>query len=96
MNANEARDLVGRPKAKEWPAMKVLFPSLATVETSELGKEVSLSYAFGAIADRQGGGTMFVGQSWKVVTKHLFHDANSKRGGVLMHSKVGWSTLIRV
>jgi tyrosyl-DNA phosphodiesterase-1 len=41
MNANEAKDLVGRPKAKEWPSMKVLFPSLATVETSELGKEVS-------------------------------------------------------
>lgn len=34
---------------------------------------------------------MFVGQSWKVVTKQLFHDANSKRGGVLMHSKVGAS-----
>jgi tyrosyl-DNA phosphodiesterase-1 len=31
---------------------------------------------------------MFVGKSWKVVTKHLFHNANSKRGGVLMHSKV--------
>lgn len=32
---------------------------------------------------------MFVGQAWKAVTKRLFHDANSKRGGVLMHSKVG-------
>jgi hypothetical protein len=31
---------------------------------------------------------MFMGQAWKAVTKHLFHDANSRRGGVLMHSKV--------
>jgi tyrosyl-DNA phosphodiesterase-1 len=88
MNANEAKDLVGRPKAKEWPSMKVLFPSLATVEASELGKEVSCGIRVVTIADKQGGGTMFVGQSWKVVTKHLFHEANSKRGGVLMHSKV--------
>jgi hypothetical protein len=36
---------------------------------------------------------MFVGKSWKVVTKHLFHDANSKRGGVLMHSKVRSSAM---
>lgn len=41
MNGNAAKDLVGRPKAKEWPSMKVLFPSLATVSASELGKEVS-------------------------------------------------------
>ena len=33
---------------------------------------------------------MFMGQSWKAVTKHLFHDANSRRGGVLMHSKVSF------
>jgi tyrosyl-DNA phosphodiesterase-1 len=31
-----------------------------------------------------------MGQSWKAVTKHLFHDANSRRGGVLMHSKVSF------
>jgi hypothetical protein len=43
MNGNEARDLVGRPKAKEWPSMKVLFPSLATVTASELGRDVSFS-----------------------------------------------------
>ena len=41
MNGNEAKDLVGKPKAKEWPSMKVLFPSLATVDASELGREVS-------------------------------------------------------
>ena len=39
---------------------------------------------------------MFVGKSWKVVTKHLFHDANSKRGGVLMHSKVCLSSSFEV
>ena len=44
MNGNEARDLVGRPKAKEWPSMKVLFPSLATVDASELGREVSCPF----------------------------------------------------
>lgn len=41
MNANEAKDLVGKPKPTGWPVMKVLFPSLATVSASELGKEVS-------------------------------------------------------
>lgn len=43
MNGKSARDLVGRPKAKEWPTMKVLFPSLDTVKKSELGLEVSLT-----------------------------------------------------
>jgi tyrosyl-DNA phosphodiesterase-1 len=36
----EARDRVGRPKATQWPPMKVLFPSLKTVSESVLGKEV--------------------------------------------------------
>jgi tyrosyl-DNA phosphodiesterase-1 len=36
----------------------------------------------------QGGGTMFVGKGWNKLTSKLFHDANSKRGGVLMHVKV--------
>jgi hypothetical protein len=31
---------------------------------------------------------MFVGKGWNKVTQPLFHDANSKRGGVLMHAKV--------
>jgi hypothetical protein len=31
---------------------------------------------------------MFVGKAWHKVTQPLFHDANSKRGGVLMHAKV--------
>ena len=33
---------------------------------------------------------MFCGKAYNAVTKHLFHDAKSKRGGVLVHSKVGW------
>jgi tyrosyl-DNA phosphodiesterase-1 len=34
---------------------------------------------------------MFCGKAFNGVTKKLFHDANSKRGGVLMHSKVSLS-----
>ncbi|ODN81641.1 hypothetical protein, variant 1 [Cryptococcus amylolentus CBS 6039] len=60
--------------AKTWPPIKVLFPSLATVDNS-FGK-------------RDGGGTMFSGNAWNTDAKELFHDANSKRSGILMHSKV--------
>lgn len=31
---------------------------------------------------------MFSGKAFSSVTRPLFHDANSKRGGVLMHAKV--------
>jgi tyrosyl-DNA phosphodiesterase-1 len=31
---------------------------------------------------------MFCGRSMNSTTRPLFHDANSKRGGVLMHAKV--------
>ena len=31
---------------------------------------------------------MFCGKAFTSVTRPLFHDANSKRDGVLMHSKV--------
>jgi hypothetical protein len=31
---------------------------------------------------------MFCGKAFNAVTKKLFHDSNSKRGGVLMHAKV--------
>jgi hypothetical protein len=34
---------------------------------------------------------MFVGKSWTSGTKKLFYDANSKRGGALMHAKVSFS-----
>lgn len=31
---------------------------------------------------------MFCGKAFNAVTRRLFHDSNSKRGGVLMHAKV--------
>lgn len=64
----------GAPRPTSWPPLEVIFPSLATVDRSVLG--------------RDGGGTMFSGKAFTSVTKPLFHDANSKRGGVLMHAKV--------
>ncbi|TXT13549.1 hypothetical protein VHUM_00916 [Vanrija humicola] len=68
-------DYISRqPKAAAWPPIKVIFPSLATVDASRLG--------------RNGGGTMFSGKSFSEKTSSLFHDANSKRGGVLMHTKM--------
>jgi tyrosyl-DNA phosphodiesterase-1 len=54
-----------------------LFPSLTTVENSILGTD--------------GGGTMFCKEAtWlrNTFPRELFHDSNSKRGGVLMHTKV--------
>ncbi|KAK8858572.1 hypothetical protein IAR55_002801 [Kwoniella newhampshirensis] len=69
-----ARALAGRPKPSAWPSIKILFPTLATVDASALG--------------RGGGGTMFAGKAFNKVTQPLFHDANSKRGGVLMHAKM--------
>ncbi|KAL1412875.1 hypothetical protein Q8F55_000624 [Vanrija albida] len=63
-----------QPKATGWPSIKVIFPSLATVDASRNG--------------RNGGGTMFSGKSYSDKTSSLFHDANSKRGGVLMHTKM--------
>ncbi|WVN85061.1 uncharacterized protein L203_100203 [Cryptococcus depauperatus CBS 7841] len=66
--------LVGASKPKTWPPVKVLFPSLKTVDNSVL--------------KRDGGGTMFVGKGWNNNTKHLFYDSSSKRGGILMHSKI--------
>jgi len=87
------------PKTKrskmDFPPIKVLFPSLDTVERSVMGKPV------GHILDKrqainsddilQGAGTMFCRErQWNAATfpKELFHDANSKRGGVMMHTKV--------
>ncbi|KAK4689554.1 tyrosyl-DNA phosphodiesterase 1, partial [Tremellales sp. Uapishka_1] len=71
---NDAKTLSLKGKATSWPPMKVIFPTLATVDQS--------------LAGRDGGGTMFCGRAYNSVTARLFHDANSKRGGVLMHSKV--------
>jgi tyrosyl-DNA phosphodiesterase 1 len=57
-----------------FPNIKILFPSLTTVENSILGTD--------------GGGTMFCKEkNWRSA-RELFHDSNSKRGGVLMHTKV--------
>ncbi|KAG9019606.1 hypothetical protein FRB90_012452 [Tulasnella sp. 427] len=57
--------------------LKILFPSLNTVDNSVL--------------KRPGGGTMFCREKqWEAKTypKQLFHDSKSKRGGILMHSKM--------
>lgn len=60
-----------------FPNIKILFPSLRTVQNSILGTD--------------GGGTMFCKAAyWQGANfpRDLFHDSNSKRGGVLMHTKV--------
>jgi len=82
--------LINRPKPKAYPPVKVIFPSDATVAASILGKDVShMMDRLSRPADiRQGGGTMFCSKAMNSVTRPLFHDANSKRGGVLMHAKV--------
>nr|XP_018262379.1 uncharacterized protein I303_05396 [Kwoniella dejecticola CBS 10117]OBR84537.1 hypothetical protein I303_05396 [Kwoniella dejecticola CBS 10117] len=69
-----SQELMNRPKPKELPDIRVLYPTLANVEQSILGKE--------------GGGTMFCKKAFNNTTRHLFRDARSKRGGVLMHSKM--------
>lgn len=61
-------------KASSWPPIKIIFPSLSTVDSS--------------VGGRDGGGTIFAGKGWNANTKDLFYDSNSKRGGILMHSKV--------
>ncbi|WVR06341.1 hypothetical protein IAU60_003372 [Kwoniella sp. DSM 27419] len=74
ISGKTSQQLVNRPKPSSWPAMRILFPSLSTVQASQLGPA--------------GGGTMFCGKAFNAVTRPLFHDANSKRGGVLMHAKM--------
>lgn len=75
--------------------MKIVFPSLKTVQDSIIGEPVS--YASLVIAleisdnDCQGGGTMFCRTSqWEAskFPRELFHDSNSTGGRVLMHTKV--------
>ncbi|GJE97021.1 tyrosyl-DNA phosphodiesterase [Phanerochaete sordida] len=59
------------------PPVKILFPSRATVQRSALGEP--------------GAGTMFCRRAqWQAAgfPRELFHDSNSKRGGLLMHSKM--------
>ncbi|KAF8587152.1 phospholipase D/nuclease [Ramaria rubella] len=60
-----------------WDNLKIIFPSLQTVKTSRLGED--------------GAGTMFCQRRQWIAPKFprsLFHDSNSKRGRVLMHSKM--------
>ncbi|KAG9078650.1 hypothetical protein FRC06_008259, partial [Ceratobasidium sp. 370] len=66
-----------RPNAPHPATMRIVFPSLSTVNASVLG--------------RPGGGTIFCQRrQWDASTfpKELFVDSNSKRGKVLMHSKM--------
>ncbi|CCO34571.1 tyrosyl-DNA phosphodiesterase 1 [Rhizoctonia solani AG-1 IB] len=66
-----------RSKAPHPHGLKIIFPSLRTVDESILG--------------RPGGGTMFCQRKqWDVATfpKKHFYDSNSKRGKILMHSKM--------
>lgn len=78
-----AQDWIGKPKKADrlpWPekrGIKILFPTLRTVRESRLGEA--------------GGGTMFFKRTdWSSggFPRELFHDSKSKRGGVLMHSKM--------
>jgi len=65
--------------------MKILFPTKETVRNSTLGEP--------------GGGTMFFRRSdWSSADypKELFHDSKSKRGKILMHSKMILGTLKKV
>lgn len=67
----------GRGAPATFPPIKVVFPSLKTVDASLWG--------------RAGGGTMFCNPSNYKTTqqKELYYDANCKDGKVLMHTKVG-------
>ncbi|KDQ19959.1 hypothetical protein BOTBODRAFT_152571 [Botryobasidium botryosum FD-172 SS1] len=59
------------------PNIRIVFPSLQTVLDSKFGMS--------------GGGTMFCQKKqWdgKNLPRELFSDSNSKRGGILMHSKM--------
>ncbi|WRT67770.1 uncharacterized protein IL334_004743 [Kwoniella shivajii] len=69
-----SNQLINRPKPVSWPDIRILFPTLANVEASQLGKG--------------GGGTMFCGKAFNNTTRDLFRDSRSKRGGILMHSKM--------
>ncbi|TCD60766.1 hypothetical protein EIP91_009535 [Steccherinum ochraceum] len=69
------------PKARRtklpYPPIKILFPSAKTVKESVLGEK--------------GGGTMFCRrQQWEAAKfpRDHFYDSNSRRGRVLMHSKM--------
>ncbi|KAL4252985.1 tyrosyl-DNA phosphodiesterase family protein [Abortiporus biennis] len=76
--AEKFLDISKNAKGKlPWPKIKILFPTKKTVVESVLGE--------------LGGGTMFCRRNQWEGTKFprdLFHDSKSKRGKVLMHSKM--------
>ncbi|WWD04867.1 hypothetical protein V865_002938 [Kwoniella europaea PYCC6329] len=74
ISGKTAQQISNRSKPNAWPEIRILFPTLANVEATQLGKE--------------GGGTMFCGKAFNNVTRGLFRDSRSKRGGVLMHTKM--------
>jgi tyrosyl-DNA phosphodiesterase-1 len=88
----------GRADRLPWPGkenMKVIFPTLRTVRESRLGEAVSCHPRSRVFQPKKsilkGGGTMFFKKADWVsdeFPRDLFHDSKSKRGGVLMHSKV--------
>ncbi|KAF4567334.1 hypothetical protein EYR36_010953 [Pleurotus pulmonarius] len=64
-------------EALPYPPINIIFPSLKTVRATVMGE--------------RGGGTMFCSRkSWEAPNfpRKLFHDSNSKAGGVLMHTKM--------
>ena len=84
-----AQTWLDKPKSRRsklpFPPIKILFPTAQYVRGSVLGE--------------QGGGTMFCRRGqWegKNFPRELFHQTRSKRGGVLMHSKVRCDVLVDV
>ncbi|EKM52233.1 uncharacterized protein PHACADRAFT_148739 [Phanerochaete carnosa HHB-10118-sp] len=76
-----AESWLDQPRARRarlpFPLVKILFPTRKTVQDSALGEP--------------GGGTMFCRRAqWQGANfpRELFHDSKSKRGRVLMHSKL--------
>ncbi|KLO16637.1 phospholipase D/nuclease [Schizopora paradoxa] len=76
-----AKSWLDKPKTQRaklpWPSVKIIFPTRETVKNSKLSFP--------------GGGTMFCRKNqWeaKNFPRELFHDSKSKRGRVLMHSKM--------
>ncbi|OSX58620.1 hypothetical protein POSPLADRAFT_1060515 [Postia placenta MAD-698-R-SB12] len=76
-----AQTWLDAPKSRRaklpYPPIKILFPTLQYVRESVLGE--------------RGGGTMFCRRNqWEGAKfpRELFHQSRSKRGGILMHSKM--------
>ncbi|KAE9399899.1 phospholipase D/nuclease [Gymnopus androsaceus JB14] len=76
-----AQDWLDKPKSRReklpYPEMKVLFPTLATVRSSQ--------------HEERGGGTIFLRRAqWEArnFPRQLFYDSRSKAGNTLMHTKM--------